>query len=336
MKIRYSILSAIFGLAAFQLPANAQQVAIGVRGGLNIPNITNGGGNSTVLSEGYKSRMAWGAGAFAELKFTKTTSLQIGLEYSGQGGKKDGTQAIPSDQVIPGMISGMGGQLNTSLTTLATQLATAGNYAGAAQIGQFGTALAGSIGSMGGVLPDYLYADYNSKAVFNYLMLPVEMKFGWNLGKSSPFRFYVSGGMFVSCLLNAKRISSGSSTMRVSQGGGTLGTAIQEVLNPMAGHIVTDPTASAALGTLLGNVYAGVDQPTDFTGEQNITRDIQQFNYGLIGHLGFSYTFDRNTVFIEGGGQYGFVKLQRSALHGQNRIGAGTVFIGYSYTLGKK
>ncbi|HEY0298389.1 MAG TPA: outer membrane beta-barrel protein, partial [Arachidicoccus sp.] len=75
--------------------AKSQNVSIGVRGGLTIPNLTGGGG--TPLSEGYSTRAATGFGVFAEFKVNKLFSIQPMLEYSQEGAKKNGMQAFPLD-----------------------------------------------------------------------------------------------------------------------------------------------------------------------------------------------------------------------------------------------
>lgn len=54
--------------------------------------------------------------------------------------------------------------------------------------------------AQGATAPPYLYANYNSTAKLNYLMVPILAKFGWNF-KNSPLRIYVDTGPFVGFLL---------------------------------------------------------------------------------------------------------------------------------------
>ncbi|MGZ3833046.1 MAG: outer membrane beta-barrel protein, partial [Mucilaginibacter sp.] len=83
-------------LLFFCFTANAQNFYLGVRGGISIPNLTAGGSNQNPLNTGYSSRLGPDAGAFAEFKFSNLFSLQPMIEYSSQGGKKNGMQAFPT------------------------------------------------------------------------------------------------------------------------------------------------------------------------------------------------------------------------------------------------
>ncbi len=350
MKIRYTLLAALLLLATTS-QAQPYGMSIGARGGLTIPSITPGG-KATPLSKGYSSRMAWGAGAFAEYRFTDRFSLQVGLEYSSQGGLKNGSQAIPAGEILGPMMAGMGpgSDFANGLTQVAMGIA-AMSPAGAAQIGQFGAALDGLQEAMS----EYLYADFKSEAKFNYVMLPVQAKWGWNFSRTSPFRAYVSAGFFVSHLVSAERVSKGASLIYSDEDKlSTLAEAMTGQISEIAAQTVTDMVGSVALGMFLNGVggtpgaltgiAAALANPTDFGakpagGTQDIYADLKKFNVGFIGNAGISYHFGlarRNTLFIEGGGNYGFVKIQKDDANGQNRTGAGTVMVGFSRMIGKK
>lgn len=279
---------------------NAQQVMLGVKGGLTVPNITPGG-KDTPLSEGYSSSLAWGAGAFAEIKFSKLFSLQVGLEYSLQGGEKDGMQALPAGPIFGNMKA------------------------------QLGAAAAPLVDQASRFLPnDYLYADFESKAKFNYIMLPVQAKFGWNLTKTSPVRVYVSAGLFAAYLCKAERVSKGNSPFYADDKGTTLSKYAMTNHGAAIGSI-PPPTQQMIMGMI-----AGMDQPQDLNNTQNITGDINRFNFGFIGSVGFSYDITpKHRIFIEGGGNYGFLNIQKDEANGKNCIGAGSVMVGYGFTLGK-
>lgn len=68
----------------------------GVKSGISLPNLTSG--SSTPISSGYGSRLDADAAFQAGLNLTKRFSVEAQLEYSSQGGKKNGTQAF----VVPG------------------------------------------------------------------------------------------------------------------------------------------------------------------------------------------------------------------------------------------
>lgn len=269
MRIKSLFIATAIGLLFFSGNAEAQKVSVGIKGGLSIPNLTAGSGSDkNPLNEGYSSSFGPDFGIFTEIKFSKLFSLQPEIEYSSQGGKKDGFQAL----------------------TTPSQLAPV-------------------FTAMGMTVPTYLYADYKSKAQFNYLMVPVLSKFGWDLGKQSPFRVYVAAGPFVGFLLNAhQKISGGTSAVYYDNA---------------AQNRVKIPDQTGALN----------DLSLPFDSNQNIKDQLHKTNVGLEGEAGISYKIGRSNIFIEGGGNYGFLNIQKGTANGKNNVGAGTVMIGYAYDL---
>ncbi len=333
------VLSATAVLMALTLSAQQTNWSIGAKGGLNVPNITPGG-SKTELSEGYSSRLAWGAGVFAEYRFNKTFSLTFGLEYSGQGGQKDGTQANPTDKYMAGMQNAIGGQFDNLITAAADMPgATAATVPTLTTVkGQLMTTFSGITDAVGQQTP-YLYADYKSVAHFNYIMLPVQARAGWNFSQNSPWRVYVQAGLFAAYMFKAERVMSGESfvytdkamTQKLSQN-----AAVTGAFAALGGQLASIPDVAArtALTGFITNVSAGLGQEADFNQTVDITDDIKKFNFGFVGAVGISYTIaQRHSIFIEGGGNYGFIKIQKSDANGQNRIGAGVVQLGYSFRL---
>ncbi len=102
-KIIFYSLFSILALLFFN--ANAQDVSLGVQGGISIPNLTAGGAGSTPLSTGYSSRSGPDFGIYADFKISGLFSIQPMLEYSAQGGKKDGLQAFPIPRRISTSVS---------------------------------------------------------------------------------------------------------------------------------------------------------------------------------------------------------------------------------------
>lgn len=100
-KSVFPLLFSILLLSCFTV--KSQQFAVGVRGGISIPNLKAGSNNQNPLNTGYGSRLGPDAGIFAEVKFSDLFSLQPMLEYSSQGGKKNGLQAITTPSEIAGM-----------------------------------------------------------------------------------------------------------------------------------------------------------------------------------------------------------------------------------------
>jgi hypothetical protein len=247
-------------LLILTLGARAQDISIGARGGFSIPNLSAGANNSNPLNTGYSSRLGADVGLFAEFKFSDLFSIQPMVEYSSQGGKKDGLQAFPT----PAQIA-----------------------AGYQQQGQ--------------QAPPYLYANYNSAAKLNYLMVPILAKFGWTFAKTSPWRIYVDAGPFVGFLLSAHQVTSGMSPFYADAAG-------QQEL---------------PYGT----------QP--FDGDTNIKDQLHTVNLGAEANVGLRYKFGSSAIFIEGGGNYGFLNIQKGTANGKNETGAATADIGYSYWFGK-
>jgi hypothetical protein len=236
--------------------AGAQSFVLGVRGGISIPNLTAGSGNQNPLNTGYSSRLGPDAGIFAEFKFSDLFSLQPMVEYSSQGGKKDGMQAFTPPDALSSMFPP-------------------------------------------GQAPQYVYANYNSEAKLNYLMVPILAKFGWNFS-NSPLRIYVDAGPFVGFLLSAHQVTSGQSPL------------------------YTDPSGQQPLSP-----------SQSFNNNENIKDQLHTTNLGLEGNIGLNYRLGLSNVFIEGGGNYGFLNIQKGTANGKNNTGAALAAIGYSYAFGK-
>lgn len=227
----------------------AQSFKLGVRGGMNIPNLTNGNSNNP-QSSGYSSRLAADFAIFGEFRISKLFSIQPMIEYSEQGGKKNGLQAFPTPVAFSQYVN-----------------------------------------------QPYVYADYKSTAHLNYLMVPILAKFGWNLGQTSPWRFYVDAGPFAGYLISAEQVTSGSSL------------------------IYMDASKQQPLS----------NTPQSFNNKEKIRDQLHHFNVGISGNIGLAYSFQNSSIFIEGGGDFGFVNIQKNPANGSNHTGAATITIGYAY-----
>lgn len=231
------------------------RVDVGIKGGLSMPNLTSGSSANPVNS-GYSSRPGADAALQAEFHLSKHLSIQPELEYSEQGGKKNGNQAfaVPVDMMA-----------------------------------QFPA----------GEVPSYLYADYNSVAKINYLLLPILAKYSVYIGKR--WGAYAAVGPFVSMLLSAKNITNGSGNIYLDE---------QQ----------TQPLTAA---------------PQSFDNTANIKNDLHPFNAGISGHAGFSYKLPGGRIFVEAGGNYGLADIQKDGTNGQNKTGAAAINMGYQFSLCK-
>jgi len=224
----------------------------GVKAGLSVPNLTSG--SSSPVSSGYGSRLDADAAIQAGLNLTNRFSIEAQLEYSSQGGKKNGTQAflVPAEMV---------------------QLFPEGQ------------------------VPDYLYATYMSEARMNYLVLPVLAKYRLDLKER--FGAYIAAGPFVSYLLSARNITKGSSLIYLNK----------EETQPVT------------------------PQPQSFDSKDNIRDELHHFNTGVSGHVGIDYKLSNGSIFIEAGGNYGLINIQKNQVDGKNKTGAFVLNLGYQFRL---
>ncbi len=254
MKKQISFLLIFSCLAAFQT-TYSQGISIGAKGGISIPNLSAPGKDATPLNTGYKSRLGPDAGLFAEFHLSDVFSIEPMLEYSSQGGKKNGVQAFPTP-------------------SLAAVYFRARNQ----------------------TPPTYLYGNFNNEVKLSYLMLPVLAKFGVRLGYS-PFRIYADVGPFASLLLDAKDKTRGNSQVYLDANG-------------------TQPLPVGSFS---------------FNSDSSVINSLNKFNAGVEGHLGVSFTMNRSTVFVEGGGNYGFLNIEKDKADGKNNTGAAVIMAGFSY-----
>jgi hypothetical protein len=271
---------------------DAQSVNLGVRGGLAIPNIISESENP--LSAGYSSRFASGGGIFTEIGINNLFSVRFGIEYSGQGGKRNGIQAMSSNQLIMDMATRMGANITEEIAAMFGEMAT--------------------------YMPVTFYADVKNTVKFDYLMLPLSIQAGKNLG-NSPYRIYVNVGPFASFLMSGEQVSKGSSKL----------------------YAKTDKTTTlwaAIPSEIQSRIAAGVpelahvlDNDTEF-GTSVITGEIRPVNFGVHGNIGIAYQCGNNSrFFIEAGGNYGFIRIQKNKANGDNNIGSANIMIGYSFRI---
>ncbi|KAA6317442.1 hypothetical protein EZS27_032402, partial [termite gut metagenome] len=156
-----------------------------------------------------------------------------------------------------------------------------------------------------------------------YLMIPLSLQIGKDLGGSwKSWRVYAGAGPFVSFLLSAEQVSKGQSKLYTDATKSktlwdNVPPAVQPIIAGMAPELVYTLDNEAPFGT------------TD------IKDDLRTVNAGVQGDLGLSYQCNRNRFFLEVGGNYGFVRLQKDTSNGSNHIGSATITLGYAYRLGK-
>lgn len=102
-RLRAALSVAVLCLAG---PAAAQtpDVNIGGHAGLSIPNIR--AGTTDILSQGFASRRGLFFGIFVETRVAPRVSLVVDVNYTSQGGKRDGVQPITMDVGLPPLPNG--------------------------------------------------------------------------------------------------------------------------------------------------------------------------------------------------------------------------------------
>ena len=266
-----------------------QSVSVGLRGGASIPNLTTTSENP--INKGYSSRFGGDAAIFAEIHFSDFFSIQPMLEFSQQGGKRNGMQALPASQMIEGIADDPNIPDGIDIEDILVNQILDGQ--------------------------EYIYLNTDVSAKLNYLMLPVLAKVGWNLGPKNEnhFRFYADAGPFVGYLVSAHQDFSDTKN-------GLYKTEDAEEPITLNGIPLED----------LMNQF-DIDLAEEVNGSKDIRSELNHWNVGISGQIGFSYHFSRSSIFIEGGGNYGFINIQKDSENGKNNTGAGTVNFGYSYTL---
>jgi hypothetical protein len=151
-------------------------------------------------------------------------------------------------------------------------------------------------------------------------MIPLSLQVGKDFNKS--WRVYVGAGPFVSFLLSAKQVSKGESKLYTDD---TMTKTLWDNI-PSDIKLLIPDVAAPELAYALGN-------ETSF-GTTDIKDDLRKVNAGIQGDLGLSYQCHRSKLFLEVGGNYGLVRLQKDASNGSNHIGSATVTLGYAYRLG--
>jgi hypothetical protein len=226
---------------------------LGVKGGISIPNLKSSGDNP--VSKGWSSRQGPYFGVLVEKEIKKWLHIQGELNYSSQGGKKNGTQAIASAPY--------------------TTYFPPGTH-----------------------VPDYFYAVYDNEVKLNYLELPVLIKVDFPFGEN--FSFFINGGPYAAYLLSAKNITNGSS-------------------NAYSDEQLTMPV---------------LPYPISFDATTDVKKDIKNFNVGIQGGIGISYSFsNKNSLLFSAGGNYGFIPIQKDEINGKSNTGAATITIGYLIAL---
>lgn len=153
---------------------------------------------------------------------------------------------------------------------------------------------------------DYVFANYNNVSRINYLQIPIMAKFNFPLTHNKKLKFFVQAGPDVAFMVGAKQIVKSNN--------------LQVYLDSKGQEQIPQALVAQAFGTTIDTTIDAKDQ-------------LYKVNVGIQGGIGFSLECGRGKFFVEGGGNYGFINIQKGDEHGKNNIGAGTVAVGYAIRL---
>lgn len=159
---------------------------------------------------------------------------------------------------------------------------------------------------------DVAYADINATIKDKYLLLPVMLELGWNFNEKRTFngtreeylRAYVSAGGFVGYFAESG-----------------------QRIRALKSDVYADPDRNELIITREAAREKGFKRAKSY-----VTNNYDRLTYGVTGYIGFAYHFFyRNEVFIELGGNYGLVNLDKDELNGEIFTRSATVNIGYKW-----
>ncbi len=169
------------------------QIKIGGKVGYSVGRIADNSDN--IYTEDFNSTDGVDFGAFVEFPINDLLSIQGEILYTQRGGKRDGLQPIPTDN-LEGALAANG--LSLEQLNQLVQLQGRGPVTNA----------------------DPLYAEFGNISELEYIEVPVLLKLGWG----NEWRFYVEGGPYIGFLIGANQVTSGDSQFFLdSRGNSPLG-----------------------------------------------------------------------------------------------------------------
>ena len=269
MKARRNLLILILLLICIAgVKGQSIRIYAGGKAGLGMPSLATGA-KSTPLNEDYAFRLTSYGGFVMEVQSDKWLGFRAEINYSTQGGKRHGMQALP-----------LANQLKLFWDMLTTQ----------------------------GVKHDnYMYSNLKSEEIFNYVELPLMAKATFGSGRK--FNFYLSSGPFIGVLIRATSITRGANNIYLDKEG----------INPVDKYLQGDGLS------ILGK--------QSFNNTVNITGNLNRYNIGWQGSIGFEIMTKSGKMFMDLGGNYGFIPIQKDESNGFNTTDNAIITVGYMHRL---
>src|ERR1700681_4189791 len=94
--LEFKLFRSVLVLSLFLASKSAfsQNLKLGLKAGLSLPNLSSSGGSE--VSKGYKTISGPDFGLVVDYTIADKISIEMGIEWSTQGGQKSGLQAIPA------------------------------------------------------------------------------------------------------------------------------------------------------------------------------------------------------------------------------------------------
>ena len=173
------------------------------------------------------------------------------------------------------------------------------------------------LGDMAALLPpgQAIWAEFDNKAVFSYIEIPVLAKYEWDLGDT--WGVYVNAGPYIDFMISPKQITSSDGM-----------TAIwlnEEKTIPLM--VPIPPTYTEY-----------VQAAGDFTAETDIYKDLATIDFGAMYGIGITAEISEHSeLLFDVRGSYGFLPLQNDKdTYGTVHMGNLSFALGYAYTFPSK
>jgi len=162
-----------------------------------------------------------------------------------------------------------------------------------------------------------VWAEFDNKAVFSYIEIPVLAKYEWNLG--SKWGVYVNAGPYIDFILNPKQITNSHGEVPLYWDE----TQTMRVPYPLEG---VPPEMWPDL------------PPQDLTADTDINSSLSNMDFGAMFGIGVTLEVSEHSeILFDWRGSYGFVPLQSDVdTYGTVHMGNMTFALGYAYTIPKR
>jgi hypothetical protein len=152
-----------------------------------------------------------------------------------------------------------------------------------------------------GQVPKDLYANFDKELKLNYVFLTSVFRVSTNAERKRMVRPFIGAGFYTGYLLSAKEILKGSSVVyKDSQ--------------------QAQPLSSSA---------------ENFNENRSIKKELHKLNVGLNGSIGLTVDIEKFRIYLEGGGNYGLININKDVEEGKNFIKSISGRIGFSYNIGQ-